>query len=75
MKCFDAMKKIEFTQEKGSKEIIGMWSPENEYVAFSESVMAIGPVEFWLLQIENMMTQSLYDATRVAFKQYPADMT
>jgi len=40
MKCFDAMKKIEFTKEKNSKEIIGMWSPELEYVEFSESVIA-----------------------------------
>ena len=48
MKCFDAIKKIEFTKDKNSKEIIGMWSPELEYVEFSESVMAIGPVEHWL---------------------------
>ena len=52
-----------------------MWSPEKEYVEFSESVMAIGPVEFWLLQIEQMMTQSLYDATKNALKQYPEDIT
>lgn len=61
MKCFDAIKKIEFTQEKNSKEIIGMWSPEGEYVEFSESVIANPPVEHWLKQIETMMTQSLYD--------------
>ena len=48
MKCFDAIKKIEFTPDKNSKEIIGMWSPEGEYVTFSESVMAMGPVEYWL---------------------------
>lgn len=51
MKCFDAMKKIEFTKEEGSKEIIGMWSPENEYVEFSSPVYAEGPVEHWLKQI------------------------
>ena len=38
-----------------------MWSPENEYVTFSETVHAIGPVEFWLKNIEGMMQQSLYD--------------
>jgi len=48
MKCFDSIKKIEFTKEANSKEIIGMWSPESEYVEFSESVIAEGPVEHWL---------------------------
>ena len=75
MKCFDAIKKIEFTPEKNSKEIIGMWSPEGEYVTFSESVMAIGPVEHWLKSIESMMTQSLYDQTKNAVNQYPEDIT
>lgn len=75
MKCFDAIKKIEFTPEKNSKEIIGMWSPEGEYVTFSESVMAIGPVEHWLKAIEAMMTQSLYDQTKNGVNQYPEDIT
>ena len=75
MKCFDAMKKIEFTTDKNSKEIIGMWSPEGEYVEFSDSVMAIGPVETWLKNIESMMTQSLYDQSRMAVQQYPEDIT
>lgn len=48
MKCFDAIKKIAFTEDKDSKEIIAMQSPESELVEFSESVMAIGPVEHWL---------------------------
>lgn len=75
MKCFDAMKKIEFTNAKNSIEIIGMWSPEGEYVEFSDSVMAEGPVELWLKNIETMMNQSLYDQSRVGFKQYPEDVT
>jgi dynein heavy chain len=55
-KCFDNIKKINFTEEKNSKEIIGMFSSELEYVAFTESVMAIGSVEYWLKNIESMMT-------------------
>ena len=66
-KCFDNIKKINFTEEKDSKEIIGMYSSENEYVTFSESVMAIGPVEHWLRKIEEMMTQSLFDQTKNAW--------
>lgn len=50
-KCFDNIMKIEFTPEKGSKEIIGMWSAEQEYAPFSESVYAEGNVEFWLMNI------------------------
>lgn len=55
-KCFDSIKKIQFSEEKGSTEILGMWSSEGEYVAFSDSVQAIGPVEDWLGKIEKMMT-------------------
>ena len=54
-KCFDAIKKVEFTPEADSKEIIGMFSPETEFVEFSESVFAEGPVEKWLTSIEEMM--------------------
>ena len=72
-KCFDAIKKVEFTPEENSKEIIGMFSPENEFVEFSESVFAEGNVEFWLSKIEYMMTQSLYDKTKTALRDYPAD--
>lgn len=53
--------KIEFKAEKNSKEILGMWSAETEYVTFSESVFAEGNVEFWLMSIEKMMVKSLYD--------------
>ena len=70
-KCFDNIMKIEFKAEKGSKEIVGMWSSELEYVAFSESVFAEGNVEFWLMNIERMMVRSLYDITRQAHEEYP----
>lgn len=65
--------KIEFSPEKGSKEILGMWSAELEYVPFSESVYAEGNVEFWLMNIEKMMTKTLYDLTLKAMVEYPED--
>lgn len=65
--------KIEFTGEKGSKEIIGMWSAELEYVQFSESVYAEGNVEFWLRNIEKMMVKTLYDITKRSMVEYPVD--
>ena len=51
-KCFDAMVKVRFAPEEGSNEILGMLSPEKEYLPFSEPVIAQGPVEFWLTKIE-----------------------
>lgn len=63
-KCFDNIARIEFTPQKNSKEIIGMWSGEQEYVPFSESVFAEGPVEHWLTKIEKMMVKTLKDFTK-----------
>lgn len=74
-KCFDNMKKIAFTDEKNSKEIIGMYSSENEYVEFNESVFAHGAVEHWLKRIETAMQTSLFVLTKNAWKQYPEDIT
>ena len=65
--------KIEFTPERGSKEILGMWSAEQEYVPFSESVYAEGNVEFWLMNIEKMMVKTLYDITKKSLTEYPAN--
>jgi len=48
-----------------------MFSPENEYIEWTGIVKAEGGVEFWLTAIEKMMTQSLYDKTRVAVETYP----
>jgi dynein heavy chain len=50
-----------------------MWSSEQEYVAFSESVHAHGVVETWLSKIEQMMILTLYDMTRRAYEAYPED--
>ena len=65
--------KIEFTPEKNSREIIGMWSAESEYVPFSESVYAEGNVEFWLMNIQKMMVKTLGDITAKALVEYPED--
>jgi dynein heavy chain len=70
-KCFDSIKKIEFTPEKDSTEIIGMWSVESEYVPFSNNVFASGNVEFWLTRIESMMRKTLYDITKKGLDEYP----
>ena len=76
-KCFDNINRINFTEEEQSKEIIGMISAEPEtdpeIVPFSASVMAEGPVEHWLFNIQEMMVQTLYDITKKSFLEYPSN--
>jgi hypothetical protein len=44
-----------------------------ETVRFSASVFAEGPVENWLMRIQEMMVKSLYDVAKQALKEYPDD--
>jgi len=72
-KCFDNVVKVEFSKEKDSAEILGMWSAEKEYVAWSEPVFARGNVEHWLGNIEAEMRRTLYDEVKKALDTYPED--
>ena len=69
-KCFDCIKRLEFTDEPESTEIRGMISPEKEKVPFWEPVFAKGAVENWLLTIEGMMRQSLYHTLKECNRAY-----
>jgi hypothetical protein len=42
-----------------------------ETVKFSSSVFTEGPVEIWLMKIQEMMVKSLYDQAKQALKDYP----
>ena len=42
-----------------------------EVVKFSASVFSEGPVENWLMKIQQMMIKSLYDIAKQALKEYP----
>ena len=70
-KCFDNIHKIEFTTAKHSNEMIAMQSGESEKVKFSQSVIAEGNVEFWMLKIESMMRKTIYDVTKKSLQEYP----
>lgn len=72
-KCFDNVVKVEFSPEKGSADILGMWSAEREYVAWSEPVQAKGNVEYWLNNIEKEMRKTLHDQSVKAKAEYPED--
>ncbi|XP_062507706.1 dynein axonemal heavy chain 3-like [Corticium candelabrum] len=73
-KCFEGIAKLEFTE---TKEITGMVSSENEIVPFVKNIVpanAKGMVEKWLLEVENMMIQSVRDVVEkamVAYAQVP----
>jgi len=56
-KCFDAIKKLRFGQERQAHDIFGFEDPGGEFVAFSESRRAEGPVEAWLTSVEAGMRQ------------------
>ena len=42
-----------------------------ETVKFSASVFTEGPVELWLMKIQEMMVKSLFDTAKQALKDYP----
>ena len=44
-----------------------------EQVKFSASVFSEGPVEHWLMKIQEMMITSLYDTSKQSLLEYPDD--
>ncbi|XP_028395151.1 dynein heavy chain 3, axonemal-like isoform X1 [Dendronephthya gigantea] len=69
-KCFEGVSKLEFTDEQ---EIVGMISAENETVPFSSKIYpakAKGMVEKWLIQVEEVMIQSLMKVAEDAVSGY-----
>lgn len=76
-KCFDNINRIKFTETEDSRDIVAMQSAEPEVqpelISFSQTVVAEGPVEHWLLKLQNMMVKSLYDLTKKAYVQYPSN--
>lgn len=78
-KLFDNMSTLEFT--KGSdgvetKEAIGMYSSEDEYVPFHEPFMCDGQVEVWLMTLLTSMQETvrhqLSEGT-VSYEEKPRD--
>lgn len=62
-KCFDNLHRLELamagTDNRRHNEAIGMHSGDGEYVPFCNPVIVEGPVEMWLIDIENMMITTL----------------
>ncbi|OQS02753.1 dynein heavy chain, partial [Thraustotheca clavata] len=76
-KCFDAMKSVHFDDVAGqstpSNRITAMVSGEGERVQFPNVVIAQGPVETWLLEVEKAMRLSLYTESFKSLQAYPDD--
>ena len=61
IKCFDAVKRLQFGEGDESKRMLALISGESEKVPFSAPPVAEGPVELWLLGVQNCMCETLYD--------------
>eukprot|EP00752_Nemacystus_decipiens_P017827 g15983.t1 len=71
-KCFDAIKSIRFGDGTAEHDIFGFKDPGGEYVAFTRGeVTAEGPVESWLVKVEQAMRDALYDNAKRAVNEYP----
>eukprot|EP00884_Botryococcus_braunii_P021123 jgi/Botrbrau1/7695/Bobra.0159s0133.1 len=70
-KCFDNIRRLEFGDEAHSTDILGMYSGEGEYVAFSKPVKARGSVDAWMFSVEAAMVSSLRKLARSAFQSHP----
>uniref|UniRef100_A0A6I8PID9 Dynein axonemal heavy chain 3 n=1 Tax=Ornithorhynchus anatinus TaxID=9258 RepID=A0A6I8PID9_ORNAN len=65
-KCFEGIAKLEFTNEL---EIVGMISSEKEMVPFTNKIYP-GMVEKWLLQVEQMMLESIRHVIKLGIEDY-----
>jgi len=69
-KCFDGIKTINFIN-LSSNEIIEMVSPENETIKLSKSLFAHENIEGWLLDLENIMFDTVYEECKICLENYP----
>lgn len=73
-KLFDSVARLEFEPNgkdgKASKNAVGMYSKEDEYVPFKEICECNGPVEVWLNRIEDTMRSTLKSALGEAVFAY-----
>ncbi|KAJ1551294.1 hypothetical protein HK096_001712 [Nowakowskiella sp. JEL0078] len=72
-KLFDSISRLEFEKNgKGdfTKTAIGMYSKEDEYVAFVEPCECTGPVEVWLNRLVDMMRKTLRQLLSEAVASY-----
>uniref|UniRef100_H2ZKB5 AAA+ ATPase domain-containing protein n=1 Tax=Ciona savignyi TaxID=51511 RepID=H2ZKB5_CIOSA len=78
-KLFDNMSKLKFEEEEGgeaSKSALGMYSTEDEYVAFGELCHCTGQVELWLNRVMDAMRATVRNELAeavVTYEEKPRD--
>ncbi len=70
IKCFDAIKSLDFGNDPKSTDIYGMSSLEAEYINLGKNLKARGNVESWLSDVEKAMARSLKGLAKVAVVDY-----
>jgi dynein heavy chain, axonemal len=60
IKCFDAIKRLQFGDMEDAKKMLAIISGEAEVVPFVNCPMAEGPVEVWLMNMQLAMIEALY---------------
>ena len=61
IKCFDAVKRLQFGEGDDAKKMLALISAEAEKVPFTTPPMAEGPVEHWLMAMQENMKSTIYD--------------
>ncbi|CEL99773.1 unnamed protein product [Vitrella brassicaformis CCMP3155] len=69
-KCFDNLVKLRLGDDARSADIHAMISGEGEEVEFYKVMKARGPVEKWLLEVEDHMVKSLQVVVKNGWKEY-----
>ncbi|XP_076032504.1 dynein heavy chain at 93AB [Oratosquilla oratoria] len=69
-KLFDSMARLKFGEEEGSREAVGMWARDGEYVAFCGPADCTGPVEGWLGQVLAVMRRTMREVLTEAVAMY-----
>lgn len=67
-KCFENVALLEFASDN---QILAMYSGEGEKIELEEPFYPTGPVEQWLLQVEDQMRKSLRRVIQLAIEDYP----
>ena len=68
-KCFENVASLEFAADK---QILSMYSAEGEQIACSQPFYPKGPVEQWLLVVEEQMRLSVKQVIQKAIASYPS---
>ena len=69
IKCFDAVKRLQFGDGDDSKKMLALVSAESEIVKLTTPPTAEGAVEDWLMAMQRAMMESLYQNCKSSWLQ------